>query len=33
LPPADRLKQRYAKIRVFGHFSEQQPVAAEKIAG
>jgi acetyl-CoA carboxylase carboxyl transferase subunit alpha len=33
LPPADRLKQRYAKFRAFGHFSEQQPVAAEKIAG
>jgi acetyl-CoA carboxylase carboxyl transferase subunit alpha len=30
LPPADRLKQRYAKFRSFGHFNENQPVAAEK---
>ena len=33
LPPADRLKQRYAKFRAFGHFSEKQPVAAEKAGG
>ena len=30
LPPSDRLKQRYAKFRAFGHFSEKQPVALEK---
>jgi acetyl-CoA carboxylase carboxyl transferase subunit alpha len=30
LPPADRLKQRYAKFRAFGHFSEEKPVPAEK---
>jgi acetyl-CoA carboxylase carboxyl transferase subunit alpha len=30
LPEADRLKQRYAKFRAFGHFAEKQPVAAEK---
>ncbi len=30
LSPADRLKQRYAKFRAFGHFAEKQPVAAEK---
>jgi acetyl-CoA carboxylase carboxyl transferase subunit alpha len=30
LPPTDRLKQRYAKFRAFGHFSEKQPVPAEK---
>jgi acetyl-CoA carboxylase carboxyl transferase subunit alpha len=33
LPAADRLKQRYAKFRAFGHFSEKQPVAAETTAG
>jgi acetyl-CoA carboxylase carboxyl transferase subunit alpha len=33
LPPADRLKQRYAKFRAFGHFSENQPIAAEKMGG
>jgi acetyl-CoA carboxylase carboxyl transferase subunit alpha len=32
LSPADRLKQRYAKFRAFGHFTEKQPVAAEKPA-
>jgi acetyl-CoA carboxylase carboxyl transferase subunit alpha len=31
LPPADRLKQRYAKFRAFGHFTEKQPAVAEKI--
>jgi acetyl-CoA carboxylase carboxyl transferase subunit alpha len=31
LPEADRLKQRYAKFRAFGHFAEKQPVAAEKV--
>ena len=31
LPPADRLKQRYAKFRAFGRFSEKQPVAVDKI--
>jgi len=30
LPPADRLKQRYAKFRAFGHFSEKQAVPVEK---
>ena len=30
LPPADRLKQRYAKFRAFGHFSEKKPVPAQK---
>jgi acetyl-CoA carboxylase carboxyl transferase subunit alpha len=30
LPPADRLKQRYAKFRAFGHFSEEKPVPVEK---
>jgi acetyl-CoA carboxylase carboxyl transferase subunit alpha len=30
LPDADRLKQRYAKFRAFGHFAEKQPVPAEK---
>jgi len=33
LPPADRLKQRYAKFRAFGHFTEKQPAVAEKIGG
>ena len=28
----DRLKQRYAKFRAFGHFVEKQPAAAEKPA-
>ncbi len=32
LPPADRLKQRYAKFRAFGHFTEKLPAAAEKLA-
>jgi len=32
LPGADRLKQRYAKFRAFGHFTEKQPVAADKTA-
>jgi acetyl-CoA carboxylase carboxyl transferase subunit alpha len=27
---ADRLKQRYAKFRSFGHFSEKQPAATDK---
>jgi acetyl-CoA carboxylase carboxyl transferase subunit alpha len=31
LPPADRLKQRYAKFRAFGHFTEKQPAAVEKV--
>ena len=30
LSEADRLKQRYAKFRAFGHFAEKQPAAAEK---
>ncbi len=29
LPVADRLRQRYAKFRAFGCFSEKQPAAAE----
>jgi acetyl-CoA carboxylase carboxyl transferase subunit alpha len=33
LPEADRLKQRYAKFRAFGHFAEKQPAAAEKVEG
>ena len=33
LPAADRLKQRYAKFRAFGHFSEKQPAAVETAAG
>ena len=33
LPVAERLKQRYAKFRAFGHFSEKQPVAAENDSG
>jgi len=33
LPAADRLKQRYAKFRAFGHFSEKQSAAAETTAG
>ncbi len=28
LPGADRLKQRYAKFRAYGHFAENQPAAA-----
>jgi acetyl-CoA carboxylase carboxyl transferase subunit alpha len=32
LSPAERLKQRYAKFRAFGHFIEKQPVTAEKSA-
>jgi acetyl-CoA carboxylase carboxyl transferase subunit alpha len=32
LSPADRLKQRYAKFRAFGRFTEKRPVAAEKTA-
>ena len=31
--PADRLKQRYAKFRAFGHFSEKQPAAPETTGG
>jgi acetyl-CoA carboxylase carboxyl transferase subunit alpha len=30
---ADRLKQRYAKFRAFGHFTEKQPTVAEKLGG
>ncbi len=30
LPEADRLKQRYAKFRAFGHFAEKQPAVPEK---
>jgi acetyl-CoA carboxylase carboxyl transferase subunit alpha len=30
LAPADRLKQRYAKFRAFGHFREKLPLVAEK---
>jgi len=30
LSAPDRLKQRYAKFRAFGHFIEKQPAAAEK---
>jgi acetyl-CoA carboxylase carboxyl transferase subunit alpha len=30
LPEPDRLKQRYAKFRAFGHFAEKQPTAVEK---
>jgi acetyl-CoA carboxylase carboxyl transferase subunit alpha len=33
LPAADRLKQRYAKFRAFGHFSEKQPAAVGTTAG
>jgi acetyl-CoA carboxylase carboxyl transferase subunit alpha len=33
LPAADRLKQRYAKFRAFGHFSEKQLAAVETTAG
>jgi acetyl-CoA carboxylase carboxyl transferase subunit alpha len=33
LSAADRLKQRYAKFRAFGHFIEKQPAAAEKLGG
>ncbi|MEI7938532.1 MAG: acetyl-CoA carboxylase carboxyltransferase subunit alpha [Verrucomicrobiota bacterium] len=33
LPAADRLKQRYAKFRAFGHFSEKQSAAVETTAG
>ena len=33
LPVADRLKQRYAKFRAFGHFTEKQPAPAEDAAG
>ena len=32
LAPADRLKQRYAKFRAFGHFNEKTPAPAEKPA-
>jgi acetyl-CoA carboxylase carboxyl transferase subunit alpha len=31
LPPADRLKQRYAKFRNFGHFLEKPPAAVESL--
>jgi acetyl-CoA carboxylase carboxyl transferase subunit alpha len=31
LPEADRLKQRYAKFRAFGHFAEKRPAAIEKV--
>jgi acetyl-CoA carboxylase carboxyl transferase subunit alpha len=30
LPEAERLKQRYAKFRSFGHFAEKQPAPAER---
>ena len=30
MAPAKRLKRRYAKFRDFGHFTEKQPVPAEK---
>ncbi len=33
LPAAERLKQRYAKFRAFGHFSEKQPAVVETTAG
>ena len=33
LPAADRLKQRYAKFRAFGHFSEKQSATVETTAG
>jgi acetyl-CoA carboxylase carboxyl transferase subunit alpha len=33
LSEANRLKQRYAKFRAFGHFAEKQPAAAEKPEG
>ena len=33
LPAADRLKQRYAKFRAFGHFTEKQPAAAGEDRG
>jgi acetyl-CoA carboxylase carboxyl transferase subunit alpha len=33
LSAADRLKQRYAKFRAFGHFTEKQPAPAEKLGG
>jgi acetyl-CoA carboxylase carboxyl transferase subunit alpha len=33
MPAADRLKQRYAKFRAFGHFSEKQPATVETTAG
>ena len=31
LSEVDRLKQRYAKFRAFGHFAEKQPLAPEKV--
>jgi len=31
LPVPERLKQRYAKFRAFGHYVEKHPAAAEKI--
>lgn len=31
LPVPERLQQRYAKFRAFGHYVEKQPAAAEKI--
>ncbi len=31
LPGADRLKQRYAKFRAYGHFAENQPAATDKV--
>lgn len=31
LPEADRLRQRYAKFRAFGHFAQKKPAAPEKI--
>jgi acetyl-CoA carboxylase carboxyl transferase subunit alpha len=30
LAPAERLKQRYAKFRAYGHFAQKKPVPAEK---
>ena len=32
LSEADRLKQRYAKFRAFGHIAEKEPLATEKAA-
>jgi acetyl-CoA carboxylase carboxyl transferase subunit alpha len=31
LTPADRLEQRYAKFRAFGHFTEKQQLPSEKV--
>jgi len=32
LSAADRLKQRYAKFRAYGHFAEKQPAPVAKAA-